>query len=197
MQLEGRRGLIPLADGQEVDETECLQGQQGIPQLRAGQTREQFSARHRAGTEQQLVGNRRVREAGKQPQQRARVPHPLGGQHVKGDLPGLANQPPGVLLGKLPASGTSRLISPAVSPGLAAVQESLVSGKRPRRCMIAEGSWPARRLMKVGPGKSEGKRQPAETTREGNGILAAPGLRARVIDKDLGGIIVGQHPDPA
>jgi hypothetical protein len=186
----------PCPAGKEVDETECLQSLQGVPQSRARQACEQQSSRHGAGTEQQLIGDRCVREATKQPQQWTHMYHPLGDQHVEGDLPGPADQVPGVLLGDPPVSAVCVLAGREGNTDLALVQERLICGERLDHCVIREDGWPAHRLMKVGAGEPERERQAAKAMREGDRVLAASGLQARMVDKDLSGIIVVQHPDP-
>ena len=105
VELEDGYGQLPVLGRQEVDKTERFQGLQGVPQSWARQVGKQQRVRHRAGTKEQLIGDGCVCEAGQQPQQRARLPHPLAIQHVKRDLPGPADQVPSVLFGDLSLSG--------------------------------------------------------------------------------------------
>ena len=62
---------------------------------------------------------------------------------------------------------------------------------------IREGGWPVHRLTKIGAGEPERQWQAPETVCQCGGILAASGFDARMVNQDLSGIVVVQHPHPA
>ena len=92
-----------LAAGVQVDEPEVVQGFERVPQPGPGDVPQRRGRGQRARVQQQLVGDRRVGEAGQQPQHLAGLGQRPGIEQVQGQVPGPADQPAGLLRGQLPA----------------------------------------------------------------------------------------------